>query len=51
MSQEKEKEFDSVESILSKLPQKEFRQVWRILYGDGTLYAVCILSRGTYGLE
>ncbi|XP_072382110.1 beta-ureidopropionase-like [Diabrotica undecimpunctata] len=30
-----EKELDSVESILHKLPEKELRQVWRILYGDG----------------
>ncbi|XP_057655702.1 beta-ureidopropionase-like isoform X1 [Diorhabda carinulata] len=30
-----EKEADSIESILQKLPDKEFRQVWRILYGDG----------------
>nr|CAH7714104.1 unnamed protein product [Callosobruchus chinensis] len=37
MSQEKEKELDSVESVLATLPQKDFRQVWRILYGDGTL--------------
>ncbi|VEN54438.1 unnamed protein product [Callosobruchus maculatus] len=36
MSQEKEKELDSVESVLATLPQKDFRQVWRILYGDGT---------------
>lgn len=37
MSQEKEKEkeFESVESILESLPDKDYKQVWRILNGDG----------------
>lgn len=35
MSQEKEKEFESLESILEILPDKEYKQLWRILNGDG----------------
>ncbi|XP_074040613.1 beta-ureidopropionase [Leptinotarsa decemlineata] len=31
-----EKEPNSVESILKRLNEKDFKQVWRILYGDGT---------------
>ncbi|CAH1103968.1 unnamed protein product [Psylliodes chrysocephalus] len=30
-----DKELDSVESLLQKLPEKDLKQVWRILYGDG----------------
>lgn len=35
MSHENEKEFESLESILEILPDKEYKQVWRILNGDG----------------
>lgn len=35
MSQEREREFESVEAVLENLPDKEYKQVWRILYGDG----------------
>lgn len=35
MSLEKEKEFESVERILEDLPDKDYKHVWRILYGDG----------------
>ncbi|KAG5893095.1 hypothetical protein JTB14_024296 [Gonioctena quinquepunctata] len=31
-----EKEPKSVESILKNLPEKDYKQVWRILYGDST---------------
>lgn len=35
MSQERERECESVEAVLEPLPDKEYKEVWRILYGDG----------------
>lgn len=35
MSLEREYEFESVERILENLPDDDYKQVWRILYGDG----------------
>lgn len=30
-----EVEFECIERILEDLPEKDYKQVWRILYGDG----------------